>query len=240
MLSALGYMDAFFTILGFHYILALNIEIIIKISRASAQDYKKRVFIYHIFSIILSIAFIFIILSLQNFEFEISKDLRGALTYNLLIWYLGFLSAIAWMCVGIYCKYLVKLKSTSLLNLILLTILSNLSITGGIIFPQILYYCNVSYERFADLNLAIMCVSSSLGAIEFVILILNKKSIRVIKMTIHRYRNKQKRISNITYDSRDYSTNEVLIEINERKQSLSDGGLLCYFFDQVTKEVFNT
>ena len=98
----------------------------------------------------------------------------------------------------------------------------------------------MSYERFADSNLAIVYATSSLGAIEFVILILIKKYIRFIKMTIHRYRNKQKRISNNTYVSCDYSTNEVLIEINEQKQSLSDGGLLCYFFDQVTKEVFNT
>ena len=232
----LFHIQTYFSILGFHYIIALNIEIIIKISRASVQSYKKRVLIYHIFSIVMTTIFILLIFSLQDFNFNVYKDLKDELTYNLLLWYVMFLSVVSWACVGIYCKYMVKLKSTSLFNLVLLTVLSNISIILDPVIPQILYYCKVSFQN-SVINWVILIVSTSQGTLEFIVLILNKKSIRLIKNYIQKYRNKQKRISRSLHNSRECSTTSVLLEINERRKSLSDGGLLCYFFDQVTKEV---
>ena len=176
----------------------------------------------------MTIAIVLLVLFLMDFSPYAYIEFRDKLSYNLLIWYMGILSVIAWICVGIYCKHMIKLKSTSLFNLVLLTIISNISITAAVVAPQIMYYLKVSSEKLAAVNFVIVCVTSSIGILEFIVLILNKKTIRLIRRIMNRYRHKQSVFQ---------STSGVLIEINERRQSLSDGGLLCYFFDQVTKEV---
>ena len=234
------YTLVFAAILTFHYLIALNIEIIRKISRASAQKYKKRVFFYHIFSIGMTIAFVFLVFTLEDFKIIIDINIRSQLTYNLLVWYIGGLSLIAWICVGIYFKIMIKLRSTSLFNLLLLTILSNISITVSTIVPQILYYFEESYQGPSNIILIVGCIHYSLGISEFIVLILNKNSIKLIKNTITKCKSKLRRKDSIMRSSRQNSRDlslKILTDINESMHSFSDGGLLYYLFDQITKEV---
>ena len=177
----------------FHYLIALNIEIIIKISRASAQNYKKRVLMYHIVSIAMTIILLFVVISVQDFKFHVGILIKNELAFNLVVWYMGALSMVAWACVGVYCKYMINLRSTSLLNLILVTCFANISYMVGSIIPQILYYCNVYYQGNDQINFILQCGYSSLGIVEFFFLILNRKSIRDIKRIVAKLKYRERK-----------------------------------------------
>ena len=131
---------------------------------------------------------------------------------------------------------MIKSRSTSLLNLIVLTVCINLCVTISDIAPQVLHYFKLSDERMSGIYWVLLGINSTIGIIEFVILVLNKKCIRLIRSVLQqqreRFRNRRKTRSVHRLDSAD-----ALIEIRMIKQSTSDGGLLGQFFDNVTKEV---
>ena len=188
----------------------------------------------------MTFAFAILAFSLVDFTLNTDRDVKDEFTYNLLVWYIGGLSLIAWICVGIYFKIMIKLRSTGLFNLILLTILSNISITVGTLVPQVLYYFNKTYKDSPNISLLFDCINSSLGIFEFIVLILNKKSIRLIKNALIKCKNKLRKnysLNKSRQHSREISPFTILTEINESRHSFSDGGFLCYLFDQVTKEV---
>ena len=65
----------------YHYLLALNLEIIIKITKASVQGYKRRVILYHIISISMSLLMFILFLTMTEFKQELNanRDLETCL-----------------------------------------------------------------------------------------------------------------------------------------------------------------
>lgn len=235
----LVYASIWFSLLFYHYLLALNIEIILKISRASMQGYKKRVFIYHLLSIVMAAVLLILIFALTDFSLGYAQDPQKTLIYNILIWYIALICIATLICVGLYLKQMIKSRSTSLLNLIILTLCIDICAAIGILTPQIMYYFDLSDKSLAKHSWFLTVCSSSIGMVEFVVLILNKRSIRLIKSVLQKQRSKHNRGKRIRNMSHAVNTEDsfygMLVEVDEIKNG--DSGLLCHFFDQVTKEV---
>ena len=237
------YIQFFIFLVFYHYILALNFEIIIKIFRASSQGYKKRVCVYHIITYTLSVVLILLVLSLTNFDLNDRKALNDKFTYNLVLWYVYIMSLAMWICIGIYFKEMVKSKSKSLLNLVLLTIGINLTVLVSMIIPQIAYYFDEDVYNQSLFNLLEAVFSSAGGILIYVILISDRKRFRLIKSVMQQ---QTKRLQNPRHRKKTFSfiaqrsLSGFIAEINNSKEEgYSGGGLLTDYFDSVTKEVLN-
>lgn len=236
------YLASFVFIMFYHYLLALNIEIILKILRTSSQGYKKRVFFYHFASIAMTIIIFTLALSATNFKFVVDDgNFKHGFVYNFIVWYIATISLTTWVCTAIYFKYMIKSRSTGLLNLVLLTIGINITVALGFLLPQTLYYFKVSDSlNMTGISWFITVINASAGIFEFVILVLNKKCIRFIvgifRQQKNRFLSKERRSQSfIPVELR--SDSQLLVEINSSQQNLDDG-LLSDFFNNVTKQVF--
>ena len=237
--SYLYYTSEFLFLMFYHYIVVLNLEIIIKISKASSQGYKKRVLAYHIFCTASSIIIVALTVSLRSIEINETapENNRNDAGYNLFLWYIFLLSFGSWACVGVYFREMVKVRSKALYSLVLLTIAINLTIFLGFIVPEIAYYfeLNISYSDSIFILLEVLANAAG-GIFMYMALVTCKKRRRFMKSIFHQQRKKwklRKQRKQNDWNGADKSASLMLIE---SKQS-ECGGLLADYFDNVTKEV---
>ena len=164
------------------------------------------------------------------------------LAYNFLLWYIYAISLGNWICVGIYFKKMISSRSTSLLSLVIFTIVTNIVLLASSIIPQIGEYCNITLYDISGASVSLAIISSCVGTAQFLIFISSKKRFRIIKSIVQQQRNKVKNKRNrrnsksILIDKR---LSRVLIEIQDARERITDGGMLGDLFDEITKEVLH-
>lgn len=223
----------------YHYIFALNLEITIKLSRATSQGYKKRVIVYHIISTVLTIILALLLISITYFQTDKEALSLDALGYDILAWYLICISGIVWIFIGIYFKKMIQTKSLGLLNLMILTVIVNIVLILGVVMPEIILYFELDNIVEDKIGWALLVMDGALGFIEFLVLIMNKKFFRFISSVIQQKKDKIVRDSiRKSQDTSRQRISSLLSEINRSDSGLDeDGGLLGDFFDHVTKKV---
>ena len=234
--NCIGYSAMFAFFLFYHYIVVLNFEIVIKIARLVSQKYKKRVLIYHVISIVMSVVMIYLVIDSTNYQLEYTEDSNSKLAFKSAIWYVYAMFFSSFFCIGVYIKHIIAQKSTSLLNMLILTIAINICVFIGIILPQTSYNFNFSYEIHDILFWVEIAFGCSSGIIQCFIVIFNKKCIGLIKAANQkRIIEKNKQIQRKC--SKELRMNSLLMGLDEVIQNPSDGGLLGNFFERITKDV---
>ena len=217
-----------------HYIFFLNFEIIFKIGKASSLDFRARVWIYHILSILLSALLILLLLLLTDFGEEIKVHAYANINFQIVVGYISIISLFIWIFIGWYLKSLLITKSRSLLLLIILSALLNLMTLFGLIIPQLLYFIDLSDKYSIWYSWVTSVTNSVVGILQFVFIILNKRCLTFIHHAFwEKKSNKTKSIKSYLINE-NKSFNKMLLDINH---SIRDGGMLSDLFDKITQQV---
>lgn len=221
----------------YHYIVVLYFEILVKITKSISQSYSTRVKIYHTFVFVISGVLTATIIISTNFgkdNYEI--DHTSCYGSQIVSYYLILTSMFMFLCAYIFFKKRVLLKSSQIVNLIIMSFLIICAIyfSAIIVVFRAFPFNRDTVRGIYTFSLFFIGLS---GIIQFFVFISDKKFRKIIK---ERYKAKvsiqeSDFIESFRHYDSEHLSDSMLNPIHYRMSS--EGASLSEFFENITKNV---
>ncbi|OMJ81948.1 hypothetical protein SteCoe_17486 [Stentor coeruleus] len=233
--NIIDFVSDFAYIYMYHYIVVLYFEILVKITKSISQSYSIRVKLYHFFVFVISgVLTITIIISANFGKDNYEVDHTSCYGSQIVSYYLIVTSIFMFICAYIFFKKRVLLKSSQIVNLIIMSFLIIISIyfSAIIVVFRAFNFNRDTVRKIYILSLFFIGLS---GIIQFVVFISDRKFRQAIKkhFKVKILMQESEFIESFRHFDSEHLSDSMIDPLHYRMSS--QGASLSEFFENITK-----